>query len=86
MIGKKIQTWVVGIVFKLISRIRINLLPELNECLSLFDVCASLCLYDGTCVEDRIKAMLQNYLDRHLYACFLVLKNSTEEDPNLALD
>jgi hypothetical protein len=51
MIGKKIQTWVVGIVFKLISHIRINLLPELNECLSLFDVCALLCLYDGRCVS-----------------------------------
>jgi hypothetical protein len=40
----------------------------------------------GTCAEDRIKAMPQNYLDRRLHACFLVLKNSTEEDPNLALD
>ena len=40
----------------------------------------------NTCKEDRIRAMSQNYLDRHVHACFPLLKKSTEEALKLALD
>nr|KUM49024.1 hypothetical protein ABT39_MTgene4361 [Picea glauca]QHR91797.1 hypothetical protein Q903MT_gene5833 [Picea sitchensis] len=38
VIGKQLQTWAVGIVFDLISHIRIDLLPELNMSAYLFSM------------------------------------------------